>query len=103
MSNQQPPQQPLSSTTLHITVINKDGIVTDEDASAVTSYNKIGVFDVLPMHENFISLIKDELIIHKGNESKKINIKDGIMKVTDNQVKVYLGIQNIPKGTTLPS
>ncbi len=75
--------------------MNKDGALYDEEADAVTSYNKLGVFDILPMHENFISLIRDQLIIHKGRDAKKIDLKDGIIKVKDNQIKVYLGIQDM--------
>ena len=61
---------------------------------AVSSLNDKGPFDVLPRHENFISLIKDFVIMHlSGGQEKRIEIgSGGVLKVKDNNVEIYLGI-----------
>lgn len=62
-------------------------------AAAITSDNKIGKFDILPEHTNFITLIFDKLVIHTL-EKKKIEyeFKRGVLEVSDNLVKIFLGI-----------
>ena len=62
-------------------------------AAAVSSENKIGKFDILPEHTNFISLIFNKLTIHLLDE-KKIDyaFNRGVLEVSENLVKVFLGI-----------
>ncbi len=62
-------------------------------ARVISSQNKIGRFDVLPRHTNFITLIfKDISVITP--EAKKITyqFKRGVLEVTKNKVNVFLGI-----------
>lgn len=86
-----------SSTTnamvINVTVRDKDKIVFEEEVVAVTSINEKGIFDVLPEHENFISIIKEFVIIHRKNEQKEhIKIERGVLKVKENKIEIYLGI-----------
>ena len=62
-------------------------------AAAVSSENKIGKFDILPEHTNFISLIFNKLTIDTL-VGKKIDyaFKRGVLEVSENQVRVFLGI-----------
>jgi len=62
-------------------------------AIALTSINKVGKFDVLAEHTNFITLIFERIVIHTL-EKKDIEyeFKRGVMEVSDNLVKVFLGI-----------
>lgn len=73
-----------------------DGTVLEEDATAISSYNEVGLFDVLPMHANFISIIKDKVIIHHGKEQKEVPIGVGILRVIDNTANIYLGVATEP-------
>lgn len=61
--------------------------------AAITSKNKMGEFDILPEHTNFITLIFNKLIIYT-EEKKKIEyeFKRGVLEVNDNLVKIFLGI-----------
>jgi len=62
-------------------------------AVAVSSENKIGKFDILPEHTNFISLIFDKLTIQTPDKRKiDYTFKRGVLEVSDNLVKVFLGI-----------
>jgi F0F1-type ATP synthase epsilon subunit len=62
-------------------------------AHTLTSINETGEFDVLPYHANFITLIKDFIILDskKGNENK-IDIDTGVLSVQDNIVQIYLDL-----------
>ena len=62
-------------------------------ASAVSSINKIGKFDILPEHTNFISLIFDKLTIYLPDKKKiDYEFKRGVLEVSNNLVKVFLGL-----------
>lgn len=62
-------------------------------AHSVTSKNDKGVFDILPYHANFITLIKDLIVIDQDKKSQnKIEIKSGVLSVASNRVDVYLDL-----------
>jgi F0F1-type ATP synthase epsilon subunit len=90
MPNKQPAQ------SINLTIRGRDGaIINKEDVFAVTSVNQKGLFDILPEHENFISIIKDKIIVHKKRKDKQeIKIGTGVLKVTDNIVNIFLGMHS---------
>lgn len=74
-------------------VRSRNGRLFDGEALAVTSYNDSGEFDVLPLHENFISLIKRYLkIFPKSGQEVNIPLEIGILKVKAEKVDVYVGL-----------
>ncbi|OGH16208.1 MAG: hypothetical protein A3C30_02530 [Candidatus Levybacteria bacterium RIFCSPHIGHO2_02_FULL_40_18] len=84
----------LNSRTISVVIKNKDGVVFEGDAKALTSINEKGIFDVLPLHENFVSVVRDFIRIHKANgTSQDIKIGEGVIKVIQNKVNVYVGFR----------
>jgi len=79
---------------LNLKIRTRDDIIFNSQIDSVSSINDAGKFDVLRRHANFISLIKDILIIRdlQGN-SKDMKISRGIMKVEEDSVLVYLGVK----------
>lgn len=60
---------------------------------SLTSVNDKGEFDVLYEHANFISLIRDCIIVNKGTSNeRKFVITTGILKVEQNKVDVFLDV-----------
>lgn len=82
-----------SKDLLNLTVRNRQEILFAGKVKAISSTNKIGVFDILPQHANFISIIQETLVIHK-NEKEKLNfeVKTGLLKVWENEAKVFLDV-----------
>jgi F-type H+-transporting ATPase subunit epsilon len=78
---------------LSVTVKTPEGTVFQGEATALSSINTNGPFDVLPFHANLISLIKKKLIIYqdKGNK-KELNVDNGVIKVSKNTVEIFLGV-----------
>ncbi len=62
---------------------------------SVTATNSKGVFDILGVHENFITIIKDKVIVRNKDEVKEFPVVQGILKVEENVVHVFLGTENI--------
>jgi len=78
---------------LDLMVRNRDDVIFEGKVDSITSYNAKGRFDVLPSHANFISLL-EKYLIYKTSDGKENNIpiNNGILKVSRNEVKVYLGV-----------
>ncbi len=82
-----------SRKTILVKIRNRQRSVFQGEVNAVTSENESGVFDVLPQHANFISIIKNKIIIRGlGNKKQEIQIESAILKVWSNQVSIYLDI-----------
>lgn len=65
-------------------------------AYAVSSINEKGPFDVLPMHANFISIVKEKIIIHQKNgQQQELKIDTGVLKNKDNIITIFLGIETL--------
>lgn len=85
-----------TDSQMDVEVRNPQSVVFSGKANSITSVTEAGPFDILPMHENFISLIKKNIIIHqKGNKDIEIPIDEGIMKVFENNVSIFLGFESI--------
>jgi ATP synthase delta/epsilon subunit-like protein len=92
-SSQKAPGVDPAVVKIHVTVRNRTMILFSDDVKSVTSRNDSGLFDVLPEHSNFISLITSPLIIGKMDGSKKeLTFSNGIIKVKDNAVYCYIDL-----------
>ena len=80
-------------TALTVTVRKRETILFTGEVTSITSINEKGRFDVLPEHENFITVISSFLILKtpEGKE-KQFDITSGVMKVYENTITVYLDI-----------
>lgn len=77
--------------TMTVRITRATELLWEGKALSVTSKNVDGPFDVLPMHANFVTLIRGEPITIKlqdGTENKH-SFKYAVMYVQDNIVKIY--------------
>lgn len=78
---------------IFVVVRTKEGVTFKDKVKAVTSYNEKGPFDVLPEHENFISLINQHLVIHTmDGKENEIKVDNAVIKVYKNEVHIFLGL-----------
>ena len=79
---------------LSVTIKRPERVEFLGKATAVTSLNMRGQFDVLPYHANFITLIKEKVTIHLENkEPVSYTLQSGIIKVANDTVTVLIGIE----------
>ena len=80
--------------TLSVTVKSITKVIFEGTATAVSSRNVRGPFDILPYHTNFISLINDGIVIQQ-ERNKKVNIplKSAVLKVHANRVVILIDIE----------
>lgn len=78
---------------LSVVIRDRTGILFQGNTESISSYNEKGIFDVLPLHTNFITLIEKEIVLRvpPGIE-KRLSVEAGVLKVKENKVEVYLGI-----------
>lgn len=81
--------------TLIVKIRDAENIIFEGEADLISSINEVGRFDVLPLHANFISMIQQELhIFHKHQKVKELKIQSAVMKVSENMVHIFLGLEN---------
>lgn len=74
-----------------MTVQHFNTILYDGEASALSSINERGPFDILPHHENFISLIKEKITLRfNGREEKSWQFTVAILKAYNDVINVFV-------------
>ncbi len=82
----------MDNTTLHLTIISREKTVFDNDVISVTSYNDTGIFDILPFHANFISVLRNKIHIQTlSGVSQEFFVDHAVLRVKENMVQVFLG------------
>lgn len=78
---------------LTVSVRSREEVYYEGEAYSLTSYNNRGIFDILPQHANFISLIDKYIKITKTDGSEiKLDITNSVLHVIANKVTVYFNI-----------
>jgi F0F1-type ATP synthase epsilon subunit len=86
----------LRQKPLNLIVRTPEKTIYQGEAKAVSSVNERGPFDVLGAHQNFITLIKESLIIiDPQGEKQDVPIQDGVMRVHENEVTIFLGVTTL--------
>jgi F0F1-type ATP synthase epsilon subunit len=92
-SQKVPTKQSLSVEKIRVTVRNRTKVLFDEYVKSVSSKNDTGVFDILPEHSNFISLITSPITIRTiDGHKQEITFNNGLIKVKDNAVHCYVDL-----------
>ena len=81
--------------TLKVRVLSPRQIIFEDEALSVSSKNSLGIFDILPLHANFITLIENNVIrIQKKDKSvTTIDVPFAILYQINNQVNIYTDLQ----------
>jgi len=91
MNEQLPDKQ-----SLHVLIQNPESTLFQGNALAISSVNTNGPFDILPLHANFICMIQDSVTIYETQKKiRKIPLERGILKVFENNVTIFLGIETV--------
>jgi len=81
------------ATMLYVSIKSKERNLFDGMAHTLTSKNEHGVFDILPLHTNFITLVSDYVILDKGLPTeKKFELEKGVLYIMSNKVDIHIGI-----------
>jgi F0F1-type ATP synthase epsilon subunit len=80
--------------TLIVRVLSPTNNIYQGTAVSVSARNKVGAFDVLAGHANFFSLLtKSQVVVDTGSQNLTFPINEGLLKVKDNQVTLFVDIE----------
>lgn len=72
----------------------RSGSLFSGQVKHIAARNKTGSFDILPLHENFITLLTDSLTLTLvSGEKKEFQVENAILRVVENEVNVYIGVR----------
>lgn len=79
---------------LYLKVRTRRGISFESEIQSLTGFNEVGTFDVLRKHTQFISHIRDKIIVRMlDGSTKNIPVENSIMRVKGENVLVFIGIK----------
>jgi len=62
-------------------------------ATIVSAKNKVGLFDILPGHADFFSILSPcEVTIDTETDPIRFDVRDGIITVRDNEVMLFVNM-----------
>lgn len=69
------------------------------DAVSLSAVNKVGPFDVLAGHTNLFTILEpSDVVVNTGDEMKHFQVSQGLMKVHDDVVTLYVDIDTVGSG-----
>jgi F0F1-type ATP synthase epsilon subunit len=89
---------------LKVKIRDMQNVVFEGHVDRVSSFNEVGRFDVLPLHANFISIIRKELALYRNNQKiQEFKIEQAVMKVKNDNINIFLGIEAFALDTESPA
>jgi len=78
---------------LHVKILIPEAIVWEGDASAVSSKNAEGPFDILPEHANFITLVAGTPVrVFSGETLHEYTFDKAVIFAHENTVSIFANI-----------
>ncbi len=85
--------KPVTDADLQVVARSPFHVFYEGPAQSVTAANKVGVFDILPGHADFFSILNPgEVIIETGSDQVNFDINNGILTVRNNEVTFFVNI-----------
>ena len=79
---------------MKVVVRTTEDIVYEGEIERISSFNEVGRFDIYPMHANFISILRQEIVLyHNKQKVKELKIEQAVMKVKGDVIHIFLGIE----------
>lgn len=83
-----------TSNSLTVEIITPNNIVLKEDVYSVSSLNEEGMYDILPLHENFITILREKIkIFYVNGKVEDLEVKEGVQRVRNGKVEIFVGLQ----------
>jgi F0F1-type ATP synthase epsilon subunit len=84
-----------NTPVLSVKIIAPTRKLFEGSAVSVTAANKVGMFDVLVDHANFFSILTpSDVIVDTGNGKITFPVSQGLIKVKNNVVTLFVDIQS---------
>lgn len=89
-------KKPDPDQRLTVRVLSPTQTFYNGPATTVSAHNKVGPFDILVNHANFFSLLTaGDVTINTGQRRFSIPVSQGIIKVSNNKVTLFIDIEPV--------
>lgn len=79
--------------SLHVFIRDRQKVLANEDIESISGVNEKGVFDILELHSNFITLIEQRIVLRRSDgTSQEIMVNNGVLRVSENRAEIYIGV-----------
>jgi F0F1-type ATP synthase epsilon subunit len=86
-------KKPDETNQLNVSARSPFEVYYEGVATSVTALNKVGLFDILPGHADFFSMLSPcEVIIETASDPISFTITNGIITVRDNEVLLFVNM-----------
>jgi F0F1-type ATP synthase epsilon subunit len=86
-------KEPVEKPELNVIARAPFHLYYEGEAQSVSAANKVGIFDVMPGHADFFSVLSPgDVIIETSSGPINFVIKNGIITVRDNEVMLFVNI-----------
>ena len=76
--------------TFKVRIRDTKSTVFDGEADKISSFNEMGPFDIYYMHANFISILRQEIILYKDHQKiKELKFEQAVLKVKKMLLKSF--------------
>ncbi|MEA3355703.1 MAG: hypothetical protein U9Q63_04455 [Patescibacteria group bacterium] len=83
----------MKSKQLDIVLRERKRVLFKGAAKSLSSVNNLGKFDILYNHANFVTTVKEMIILtHNRGYERKFKIGSGILSAEENKVEVFVGV-----------
>lgn len=83
----------MASAVLHVRINSPEKIIWEGEAEWVSSENSEGKFDILPMHANFLSVIrKKPIVVRSSGKETPYTFETSVIYAHKNTVAIYTNI-----------
>jgi len=80
--------------TFKVKIRDTETILYEGDVDRISSFNEVGPFDIYPMHANFISLLRQEVVLYANHlKVKELKFEQAVLKVKQDSAQIFLGIE----------
>lgn len=80
--------------TFKVRIRDTESTVFDGEADRISSFNEMGPFDIYAMHANFISILRQEMVLYKDHQKiKELKFEQAVLKVKKDVAQIFLGIE----------
>lgn len=80
-------------SSLSVRIITLGELIWEGEAESITAENTTGIFDILPRHANFITILKQAPIkIQTKKEEKEFVFPRALLYANNNTIKIYAGV-----------
>ena len=84
------------SGLINVTVKSREKTLFKGQVVSISSSNGKGVFDILPLHANFITLISQQVrLTMSDGSSRELAVSNAVLRASENSVEIFLGLSSL--------